>query len=104
MWDRKRLADDWREENIESGINDELYFEAIADDVLQHYTMDDQGCWDSADEILDDADWWGQGRQNSIVRTWVVVLANFLTDYRQLFLSEAEVKRRAGVFSHGKDL
>ena len=27
------LADNWREENIESGINDELYFEAIADDV-----------------------------------------------------------------------
>ena len=32
------------------------------------------------------ADWWGEGVQNPVVRTWVVVLAYYLTDYRYLFL------------------
>ena len=92
VWDRKRSADDWREEEIACDIGDSLYFEGIADDVLQYYTDADSGWagygfdWDRASEIMDEADWWGQGHQNPIVRTWVVVLAYFLTDYRYLFL------------------
>ena len=86
VWDRKRSDNDWRDEEIQCSINDDFYFEEIADDVLHEYTMVDQDYWDRADEILDEADWWGQGRQNPIVRTWVVVLAYFMTDYRYLFL------------------
>ena len=91
VWDRKRDDDDWRDESIECAINDRLYFEGIADDVLQS-SPDENGFvyydfnWDRVNEILDGAEWWGQGRQNPVVRTWVVVLAYFLTDYRYLFL------------------
>ena len=93
VWDRKRPANgsDWREERIDCDIRDERYFEGIADDVLQSHRTDDGYSyygfnWDRVDEILHEADWWGQGRQNPVVRTWVVVLAYFLTDYRYLFL------------------
>ena len=93
VWDRKRPANgsDWREERIDCDIRDKRYFEGIADDVLQSHRTDDGYSyygfnWDRVDEILDEADWWGQGRQNPVVRTWVVVLAYFLTDYRYLFL------------------
>ena len=93
VWDRKRPANgsDWREERIDCDIRDERYFEGIADDVLQSHRTDDGYSyyafnWDRVHEILDEADWWGQGRQNPVVRTWVVVLAYFLTDYRYLFL------------------
>ena len=91
VWDRKRRADDWREESIACDINDQLYFKEIDDDVLQLYTDDDGYSYyafdgDRVDEILDEADWWGQGQQNPVVRTWIVALAYFLTDYRYLFL------------------
>ena len=93
VWDRKRPANgsDWREERIDCDIRDDRYFEGIADDVLQLYTNDNGYShynfnWDRVGEILDEVDWWGQGRQNPVVRTWVVVLTYFLTDYRYLFL------------------
>ena len=91
VWDRKRRSGDWREEKIACDIGDHLYFEEIADDVLQFYTNEDgyfyyDFNWDRVEEILDEVGWWGQGRQNPVVRTWVVVLAYFLTDYRYLFL------------------
>ena len=93
VWDRKRRpgGPDWREEIIDCDIGDERYFEEIADDVLQSHRTDDGYSyygfnWDRVGEILDEADWWGQGRQNPVVRTWVVVLAYLLTDYRYLFL------------------
>ena len=92
VWDRKRNADDWREEDTDCDIGgDKRYFEGIADDVVQLYTNEDGYSyydynWDRVDEILDDVDWWSQGRQDPVVQTWVVVLAYFLTDYRYLFL------------------
>ena len=92
VWDRKRRANsdgpDWREEDIVCDIRDQLYYEGIADDVLQVYT-DENGDsdyhfnHDRAGEILDKA---GFGRPDPVVRTWVVVMAYFLTDYRYLFL------------------
>ena len=86
VWEHKRNTEDWREEDIACDIHDDWYFEGIADDVLQ---INEDGelevNGDRADEILDDADWWGQGRQDPIVQTWVVVLAYLLTDYRYLF-------------------
>ena len=90
VWERKRYTNgsDWREENIQCDIGDLLYFEGIADDVLQLYTNDDGHSyydfnWDRAGEIFDKADF---HRPDPVVRTWVVVLAYFLTDYRYLFL------------------
>ena len=86
VWEHKRNTEEWREEDIACDIRDDWYFEGIADDVLQ---INEDGelefNGDRADEILDDADWWGQGRQDPIVQTWVVVLAYLLTDYRYLF-------------------
>ena len=86
VWEHKRNTEDWREEDIACDIHDDWYFEGIADDGLQ---INEDGelevNWDRADEILDDADWWGQGRQDPIVQTWVAVLAYLLTDYRYLF-------------------
>ncbi len=88
VWERKRLADGWQEEDIVCEIQDQFYFEGIADDVLQVYTDDNGNTdydinWDRADEIFDEA---GFYRPDPVVRTWVVVLAYFLTDYRYLFL------------------
>ena len=91
IWDGKRSDNDWRAGDIACDINDILYFEGIADDVFHYYTHEESGSawyeldWDRMIEILDDADWYHQGRQNPVVRTWVVVLANYLTDYRYLF-------------------
>ena len=88
VWDRKRHSDDWREGNIECSIRDYKFFDGINDDVLQLYTADNGYQyyvfdWKRVDQILGEVDWW---RQNPIVRTWVVMLAYFLTDYRYLFL------------------
>ena len=90
VWERKRYANgsDWREEDIVCDISDQLYFEGIADDVLQVYT-DENGDsdyhfnHDRAGEVLDKA---GFNRPDPVVRTWGVVLTYFLTDYRYLFL------------------
>ena len=90
VWERKRYANgsDWREEDVVCDISDQLYFEGIADDVLQVYT-DENGDsdyhfnHDRADEIFHKAGFW---RPDPVVRTWGVVLAYFLTDYRYLFL------------------
>ena len=93
VWDRKRRANgpDGREDTIVCDIDDHLYFEGIAGDVLQHYTNEDGYSyydfnWDRVDEILHEVDWWGQHNDNPVVRAWVVVLTYFLTDYRYLFL------------------
>ena len=90
VWERKRRANDpdGREEEIVCGIGDELYFEGIADDVLQSYTNDDGYSyydfnWDRVTEILEKANF---HRPDPVIRTWVVVLTYFLTDYRYLFL------------------
>ena len=88
VWERKRYANgsDWG--NIECNIDDQLYFEGIADDVLQVYT-DENGDsdyhfnHDRAGEVLDKA---GFNRPDPVVQTWGVVLTYFLTDYRYLFL------------------
>ena len=86
-WEHKRNTREWRDEFISCDVRDDWYFEGIADDVLQ-YNEDGDLEYDRerAREILDDADWRDRGREDPIVRTWVVVLAYLLTDYRYLFL------------------
>ena len=85
-WEHKRNTREWREEYIVCDVRDDWFFEGIADDVLQYNEDGDlEYDWERADEILDDADWRDRGRQDPIVRTWIVVLAYLLTDYRYLF-------------------
>ena len=92
VWERKRYANDgspdWREDSIACDIGDQLYFEGIADDVLQLYTDDNGYSYygfneDRVDEIRDKADF---NRPDPVIRTWVVVLAYLLMDYRYLYL------------------
>ena len=92
VWDRQRgVFDDPWEDNVKCSIGDDLYFEGIADDVLQYYTNDNGSSyydldWDRVDEILSEAGWWGrEGRYHPVIRAWTVVLAYLLTDYRYLF-------------------
>ena len=85
-WEHKRNTDEWWDEYVLCAIRDDFYFEGIAADVLQ--TNEDgelEFNSERAREILDEADWRRQGREDPIVQTWVVVLAYLLTDYRYLF-------------------
>ena len=85
-WEHKRNTKEWWREYILCDISDDYYFEGIADDVLQTNEDGDlEYDWERAGEILDDAHWRRQGREDPVVQTWVVVLAYLLTDYRYLF-------------------
>ena len=85
-WEHKRNTKEWWREYILCDISDDYYFEGIADDVLQTNEDGDlEYDWERAREILDDAHWRRQGREDPVVQTWVVVLAYLLTDYRYLF-------------------
>ena len=92
VWERKRLTDDWQEEHVTCDISDMLYFEGIADGIVQEYATYDGGLyhdfnWDRVGEIQDEAGWWGQeGLENPVIQSWTVVMAYFMTDYRYLFL------------------
>ena len=92
VWERKRYANDdgpdWREDDVNCDIGDQLYFEGIADDILQVSRHDNGNLyldfdWDRVDEIFDKADY---NRPDPVIRTWVVALAYLLMDYRYLFL------------------
>ena len=85
-WEHKRNTHGWWDERFRCAIRDHYYFEGIADDVLKTNEDGDlEFNWERAHEILDDAGWNRQGREDPIVQTWVVVLAYLLTDYRYLF-------------------
>ena len=91
VWDRKRQDDDWQDEDIACGIGDLLYFEGIAEDVIQEFKDNDGYTYndfngDRVDEILEEVGFWGrEGRYHPLIRAWVVVLTYFMTDYRYLF-------------------
>ena len=89
VWERKRLADDWRDESVECSFDDDiLYFDGI-DDEARYSKYDGKSGWvfdwDRVGKILDEANWKEEGLQDPIVQTWVVVLAYLMTDYRYLF-------------------
>ena len=86
VWDRERSATDsgrpnwWR---AGCWIQDQHYFEGIADDLLFYNEYGDLDYdWDRVDEILEEVDF---HRLRPVVRAWVTVLAYFLMDYRYLF-------------------
>ena len=87
VWDRLRRVADPHEEDIQCDIHDDLFFEGIADDVLQ-YNEEGYADFNRArfDEILEGVGWGGrEGYDHPVIRAWVVVLAYFLMDYQYLF-------------------
>ena len=89
VWDRQRgvLDDPWGDK-IACSLDDRLFFDGIADDVLtnddiySHYEID----WDRVEEIFSEVDWWGrEGRYHPVIRAWTMVLAYLMTDYRYLY-------------------
>ena len=86
VWDQKRRGEDGQEE-LKCSIRDDLFFEGIAEDVLEYDEDGDVHFKDRVEEILEEVDWWGrEGLHNPVIRAWTVVLAYFLMDYRYLFL------------------
>ena len=92
VWEQTRLIEDPWAENVICDIDDQFFFEGIAEDALVLHTPHDgypyyDFDWERVDEIRGEVDWWGRsGHLNPVIRTWVVVLAYLLTDYRYLFL------------------
>ena len=94
VWERKRGADGdhpmWNEENINiDWASDEYFFDGIADD-LWRQELDENGNelgwdWDSdaMDNFFDGIDW---SDPQAVARTWSVVLAYLMMDYRYLYL------------------
>ena len=82
IWDRKRRSEGGRfDEGVRCSIDDDLFLERIADDTWEfskwgHSRLNDRG-WD----LIDDID---RSDPSHVARTWVVVLAYLLTDYRYL--------------------
>ena len=94
VWERNREAGHdhflWNEENINiDWASDEYFFDGIADD-LWRQELDENGNelgwdWDSdaMDNFFDGIDW---SDPQAVARTWSVVLAYLMMDYRYLYL------------------
>ena len=90
VWERKReLSDSFFEPLVCEFNADHLYLEGILDDALverenerghRYYDWD----WDSVNRFIHDEV--APKDPRGVARTWVVVLAFFLTDYRYLYL------------------
>ena len=84
IWDRKRRSEGGRfGEGVRCSIDDDLFLERIADDTWEfskwgHSRLNDRG-WDLIGDIH-------RSDPSHVARTWVVVLAYLLTDYRYLHL------------------
>ena len=92
VWKRERELEIRDEESdcgeegcwLDCPIEDQLYFDGVADDVMDINESGDLGVnWDRVTEILDEVDWY---RKRPVVRAWVAVLAYLLMDYRYLYL------------------
>ena len=86
VWNRKRLTegDHFNSGQGDCPISDDLYFEGVADVVEFDERGDSSINWDRYRELI--ADQFDLSDPNHIARTWVVVLAYLLTDYRYLHL------------------
>ena len=82
VWDRKRRTEGRHFGETKCQVNDSLYFEGITDDSWEfnkygYSRMNERG-WELFGQV-DGAD------PHHVARTWVVVLAYLLTDYRYLY-------------------
>ena len=86
VWNRKRLTegDHFNRGQGECPISDDLYFEGVADVVEFDERGDSSINLDRYRELI--ADRFDLRDPSHIARTWVVVLAYLLTDYRYLHL------------------
>ncbi len=92
VWDRKRGAFGnhflWSEEKIEFDWNsDAYYFDGIVDEFWSE-ELDEYGNplgwdWDRINPFFENHDW---SDPHAVARTWTVVLAYLLMDYRYLYL------------------
>ena len=92
VWERKRgvYGDHflWNEEDIRVHWDtDEHYFDGIADDLWRD-EVNEHGYplgwdWDRIDDFFKDVDW---SDTQAVARTWAVVLAYLMMDYRYLYL------------------
>ena len=92
VWERKRGAYDdhfmWNEENIDiMWATDRHFFDGIADDLWRD-EVNEHGDplrwdWDRIDSFFEDGDW---SDPQAVARTWTVVLAYLMMDYRYLYL------------------
>ena len=92
IWDQKQGAygNDflWNDENIDiAWASDQHFFDGIADDLWRE-ELDENGNeigwdWDRIDDLFQDVDW---SDTQAVARTWTVVLAYLMMDYRYLYL------------------
>ena len=82
VWERKRAAEGDHFDETECHISDALYFEAIADGTWEYSKWGDSHINERGWDLLHRTD-----RSDSfhVARTWVVVLAYLLSDYRFLY-------------------
>ena len=94
VWERKRVAYRghfiWNEENIDYGrwTTDQHYFDGIANAPPWHEELDENGNelgwdWDDIGDFFESVDW---SDPQAVARTWTVVLAYLMMDYRYLYL------------------
>ena len=83
VWERKRASRDADTDFLAVPCDwwrDSSFYEGIADDVLNHeYDFD----WDRVNDFMDGIDW---SDNHYVARTWIVVLAYLMMDYRYLYL------------------
>ena len=95
VWERKReaLGTDFRwsfdDEDVDiDWTSDRHFFDGIADDLWRKELEQDSGRelgwdWDGIREFFDTVDW---SDPHAVARTWAVVLAYLMMDYRYLYL------------------
>ena len=83
IWDRKRRSEGERfDEGVRCAVEDDLFLEGIADDTWEYSNWGDSRLSDRGRDLIDRSD---RRDPNHAARTWVVVLAYLLTDYRYLY-------------------
>ena len=80
VWERKRRAESEDFDPV-CNIDDDLFFERIADGTWEYNKWGDSRISDRAWELLDR----DMGDPYHVARTWVVVLASMLSDHRYLY-------------------
>ena len=87
VWNRKQQAEgEYFHDGAQCGIHDHLYFSGIADVLEFNERGDSMFSWDKVNEQVWSDDRFDFTDLDRTARTWVVVLAYLLTDYRYLHL------------------
>ena len=93
VWERKRRTHGihflWNEESVDYGAwaSDQHFFDGIADELWRE-ALDENGNelgwdWERAHGFIESVDW---SDPQAVARTWTVVLAYLMVDYRYLYL------------------